>query len=162
MSDEGHVRASDAERDGAALELRQHFADGRITEQELSDRLEAVYASSTRGELEQIRHDLPAAPPSPRERREQLAERQAELRGRLAQQAGGSFVPFVICVVIWAASGASGPFWPAFALIAPLLFVGRNLWLLHGPAPDLERVEAELARGAHRRQRELRREARGR
>ena len=41
-------------------------------------------------------------------RRAELAERRAELRRHLVQQAGGALTPFVICTVVWAASGASG------------------------------------------------------
>jgi hypothetical protein len=31
-------------------------------------------------------------------------------------------------------------------LIFPLVFVLRNIWRLHGPAPDLDGVQRELAR----------------
>jgi hypothetical protein len=148
--DDGAIRASDAERDQAAAALREHFAAGRLDEDELSQRLEAVYAARTREELVALRDDLPELPLSPAERRAELAEHQAHLRRRLMQQAGGSFVPFFICLVIWAATGATGGFWPAFLLIPPVLFVGRNLWALYGPEPQLERVHAELERSRRR------------
>ena len=79
--------------------------------------------------------------------RAELAARRTELRRQLLQQAGGSLTPFVICSVVWAASGASGAFWPAFLLIFPALFLVRNGWRLYGPAPDLDRVQLELGRG---------------
>jgi hypothetical protein len=60
--------------------------------------------------------------------------------------AGGSLTTFAICTLIWAASGADGAFWPVWVLIFPLVFVLRNIWRLHAPAPDLERVQRELAR----------------
>jgi len=147
MSDRPQVRASDADRDQAAQELREHYAAGRLSEDELSQRLETVYAASMLGELERVGADLPRLPLSPQARRAELAERQAHLRARLLQQAGGAFAPFVICTVIWVSSGASAAFWPAFALIPPILFVGRNMWRLHGPAPELDRVEADLSHG---------------
>jgi Domain of unknown function (DUF1707) len=147
---DGAIRASDAEREQAAAELREHFADGRLDEDELAKRLEAVYAARTRKELLAVHEDLPQLPLSPDARRAELAERQAHLRRRLLQQAGGSCAPFLLCVVIWAASGAQGAFWPAFLLIAPVLFVGRNLWALYGPEPQLDRVHAELERSHHR------------
>jgi Domain of unknown function (DUF1707) len=153
MSD-GGIRVSDAEREWASAALREHFAAGRLDEEELAERLDAVYAARTREQLSAVRGDLPELPLSVRERREELAERQAHLRRRLLQQAGGSLAPFLICVVIWAATGAQGGFWPAFLLIPPVLFVGRNLWALYGPDPQLESVHAELERGRRRRRRD--------
>ena len=154
MSDAAGMRASDAEREQAADALREHYAAGRLSAEEFGERLDAVYAASTAGELEQLRHDLPDLPPSPAARRAQLQRRQAELRGQLLQRAGGSFTPFVICTVIWAASGASGSFWPAWVLIVPIVFLGRDIWRLYGPAPELDRVQRELEhRSRHRRHR---------
>jgi hypothetical protein len=155
MSENPRMRASDADRERAAASLREHYAEGRISDEELAERLDAVYAARTVEELQLLRHDLPELPLSPDAHRAALATHRAELRGRLLQQAGGTFVPFLICTVIWAAAGAQGSFWPAFLLIAPVLFIGRNLWRLYGPAPELERVRAELEaprrRGRHRR-----------
>jgi len=154
VSDAAGMRASDAEREQAADALREHYAAGRLTAEEFGERLDAVYAASTAGELEQLRHDLPDLPPSPPARRAELQRRQAELRGQLLQRAGGSFTPFVICTVIWAASGASGSFWPAWVLIVPIVFLGRDIWRLYGPAPELDRVQRELEhRSRHRRHR---------
>jgi hypothetical protein len=159
MSDAGGMRASDAEREQAAHALREHYAAGRLSSEEFDERLEAVYRASTVAELAQARHDLPELAPSPAVHRAELQRRQAELRGQLLQRAGGAFSPFVICTVIWAASGASGAFWPAFLLIFPIMFLGRNIWRLYGPAPELERVQRELEhrhRGhRHRRPRQL-------
>src|SRR5437899_3085217 len=153
MSDSAHVRASDAERDSAAQALREDYAAGRLTADELAERLDGVYAATTLRELEQVRADLPALPPAPAARRAELAERQRELRRHVLQQAGGSLTPFVICTMIWAASGASTPFWPVWLLIFPVVFLARNAWRLYGPAPELDRVQAELEhpRDRHRR-----------
>jgi hypothetical protein len=147
MSDASQLRASDADRERYAQSLREHFAAGRLGEDELSERLDEVYAARTVAELETVVHDLPALPVSAAARRAALAERRAELRRHLMQQAGGALTPFVICTVVWAASGASAPFWPAFLLIFPVLFLARNGWHLYGPAPDLDRVQTELGRG---------------
>jgi hypothetical protein len=59
--DEISVRASDAERDLLVSQLRQDMVEGRLTVDEFTDRIEAAYGSRTRGELEALRHDLPAA-----------------------------------------------------------------------------------------------------
>jgi DUF1707 SHOCT-like domain len=149
MSDPGEIRASDADRDHAAETLREHFAAGRLSEDELSDRIDAVYAASTVRELDGLRSDLPPLPASRRVSREELAHRRAELRRQLLQHSGGAFSPFLICTLVWAASGA-GAFWPVWLLIFPLVFLARNVWRLYGPAPELDRVQAELRhRGRH-------------
>jgi hypothetical protein len=59
------LRASDADRDRVADILRDALAEGRLTSDEHSDRLSAVYAAKTVGELEPLVRDLPGGrPPS--------------------------------------------------------------------------------------------------
>ncbi|GLZ12296.1 hypothetical protein Acsp04_25310 [Actinomadura sp. NBRC 104425] len=53
------IRASDADRDRVAELLREHCAQGRITVDELNERLETVYASKTLGQLQEVTADLP-------------------------------------------------------------------------------------------------------
>jgi hypothetical protein len=55
------MRVSDAEREAAAAELREHFASGRLTQDELEERLSAVFAAKTRGDLSGLFTDLPAS-----------------------------------------------------------------------------------------------------
>ena len=45
------MRVSDAEREAAAAELREHFASGRLDQEELNERLDRVFAAKTRGDL---------------------------------------------------------------------------------------------------------------
>ncbi len=64
--DDRTLRASDADRDRVAEQLRQAAGDGRLTLAELNDRLDALYAAKTYGELEPVVADLPVrAPPPP-------------------------------------------------------------------------------------------------
>ncbi|MES9608641.1 DUF1707 domain-containing protein [Actinomadura sp. NPDC000929] len=62
------MRAGDADRERVAQVLRDAAGDGRLTLDELDERLDAVYAAKTYGELEPITRDLPspgrAAPPA--------------------------------------------------------------------------------------------------
>lgn len=53
------LRASDEERDLVASIIADALATGRLTPDEHSERLEAVYAARTRGELTPITADLP-------------------------------------------------------------------------------------------------------
>ena len=55
------MRASDADRERVANVLREAAGDGRLTMDELDERLDAVYAAKTYAELEPITHDLPDA-----------------------------------------------------------------------------------------------------
>jgi hypothetical protein len=61
----GKVRASDAEREAVVERLRVATAEGRLTLGELTERTEAAYTATTRGELVPITADLPEAPSSP-------------------------------------------------------------------------------------------------
>lgn len=64
------LRASDADRERVAQELHRAAGEGRLTLDELQERLDAAYAARTYGELEPIVADLPGATaptrPSPR------------------------------------------------------------------------------------------------
>ena len=54
------VRASDAERDATANRLRQAAAEGRLTLEELTDRIEAAAQAVMRSDLVPLTSDLPA------------------------------------------------------------------------------------------------------
>jgi Domain of unknown function (DUF1707)/Cell wall-active antibiotics response 4TMS YvqF len=61
------VRASDAERERAIGRLQGAAAEGRLTFEELADRVEAAAGAVTRQDLERVTRDLPAelaAPPA--------------------------------------------------------------------------------------------------
>jgi hypothetical protein len=53
------LRIGDAERDAAAADLGEHYAAGRLTLDELNERLDAVFSSRTFGQLTRIMADLP-------------------------------------------------------------------------------------------------------
>jgi len=59
------VRASDAERERTVDLLRTHAGDGRLSLEELAQRIDAAYASRTREELETVTADLPLAVTGP-------------------------------------------------------------------------------------------------
>jgi hypothetical protein len=54
------TRASDAEREATVTRLREAAAEGRLTVEELAERIDAAYAASTLDELEPLTADLPA------------------------------------------------------------------------------------------------------
>jgi hypothetical protein len=155
----GSIRASDADRERLADELREHAVAGRLETDELEERLSAAYSARTTAELAALRHDLPATPA-------QLAlahrERRAHLTRRMIQESGGSLGLFVVCTIIWAASSGHdhGQFWPVWVLLVVALSVVRNGWALWGPAADLNAAEARL--DAQRRHRDRQHRHRGR
>lgn len=59
VPERGSLRASDADRERVAEILRAAAGDGRLSMEELDERLEAVYAAKTYAELEPITRDLP-------------------------------------------------------------------------------------------------------
>jgi Domain of unknown function (DUF1707) len=62
------LRASDADREQVAERLRQATAEGRLTADELEERLEIVFAARTYGELDPLVADLPGDSVRRRER----------------------------------------------------------------------------------------------
>jgi Domain of unknown function (DUF1707) len=55
------MRVGDAEREAAAAEVREHFASGRLTQDELNQRLDQTFAAKTHGDLNAVFTDLPSA-----------------------------------------------------------------------------------------------------
>jgi hypothetical protein len=60
------VRASDAERDATVERLRDAAGEGRLTLEELADRIDVATRAVTRGELAALLADLPGASPAVR------------------------------------------------------------------------------------------------
>jgi Domain of unknown function (DUF1707) len=153
------LRASDEQRERAAAEIREHFAAGRLDEDELDQRVQAAYSAKTQRELATLLDDLPKLPASPAQQKAELVQRRRHLQRRLLQETGGGAALFVICLVIWVSNGASGQFWPIWVALIALIPLLRNGWRLYGPSPELDRVEREL--DSRRRRDELRNELRG-
>ncbi len=143
------LRLSDEQREQAVQELREHYAAGRLSDEELSERVQAAYSARTEAQLRTLRADLPKLPASPEQQRAELRERRAGLQRRILQEAGGGATLFLICTVVWIAAGAHGQFWPIWIALVAVLPLIRTGWQLYGPAPDLDQAEADLAR--HRR-----------
>ncbi len=56
------VRIGDAERDATMALLREHFVAGRLTFDELTERIDATLTAKTQGHLEHLMADLPRPP----------------------------------------------------------------------------------------------------
>jgi hypothetical protein len=58
------MRVSDADRERVTARLREHFAEGRLTQEELDERITATLNAKTFGELRRIMADLPEPEPA--------------------------------------------------------------------------------------------------
>jgi DUF1707 SHOCT-like domain/2TM domain len=95
--------ASDADRDCVVERLRAAAAEGRLTSEELEQRLETAFAARTGAELEPLVADLPAPPA-----RERRSGRRPDLGPYVAVS--------LILVAIWALTGM-GYFWPIWPIL---------------------------------------------
>ena len=129
------LRASDTERERIIADLRDHAAAGRLTAEELDERVGAALAARTRRDLVALTADLP---PLPR-RRDTTAER-AELREHVRTY----LAVMALLVVIWALTGM-GYFWPVW----PALGWGIGV-LSHAGGVGRHRAPSRrLGSGAH-------------
>jgi len=141
MADPSMLRISDADREALVDELREHAVAGRLSAEELEERIDEAYRAMTRADLERLKADLPVSATSVTLA---LNRRRAQLGRRLVQEAGGSLALWAICVGIWVSNGASGSFWPGWVIAITLLVLLRDVWRLYGPASDHELVHQRL------------------
>ncbi|MDG4789878.1 DUF1707 domain-containing protein [Micromonospora sp. WMMD1102] len=59
---DGELRASDVDRQRVVADLQRHTEQGRLSLDEFSERVGAVWSARTLGELATVVRDLPAAP----------------------------------------------------------------------------------------------------
>lgn len=59
------IRVSDADRERVTARLREHFAEGRLSSEELDERITAALGAKTFGDLRRVMADLPEPVPVP-------------------------------------------------------------------------------------------------
>jgi hypothetical protein len=59
MAMDDRIRASDADRERIASRLREHYAEGRLTSEELEERVAAALSARTYGDLRHVMAGLP-------------------------------------------------------------------------------------------------------
>jgi hypothetical protein len=97
------LRASDDERERTGALLREHCQHGRLSVDELADRLSLALAARTRGELDALVGDLPA-------------QRPHATAGALRSHMRTFLLVNGLLVSIWLVSGA-GYFWPMWPFL---------------------------------------------
>jgi hypothetical protein len=113
------VRVGDAERHAAATALQKHFAEGRLTWEELDERLKSAYEARTRGDLTVLFGDLPEEPAPVRLDKAGVTPVQADRPNRTAIAPVGSAV-LIAAAVICASLGLHF-FWI-------FIFPGQLIW----------------------------------
>lgn len=111
MNDQ-HLRMSDAEREQAAAELGEHYAQGRLGVEEHAERLDRIWAARTRGELAPVFADLPRP----------HAAFAAGRPSRSSRRFRGVPLPLVVLLVVLLAVTVVSHL--------PLILVGLAVWFL--------------------------------
>ncbi|NKZ07174.1 DUF1707 SHOCT-like domain-containing protein [Actinomadura latina] len=124
MAPNPDIRASDADRDRVAASLREHCALGRITMDELQERVDSVYGAKTVGELQEITSDLPeedlyqlpvpATQPKSTASVAKVPSRDLDVRGMKAMWgawATVSAINFTVWLIVLVTTGAVYPWW---------------------------------------------------
>lgn len=149
MAADPRIRAADVDREQAAARLREHFAAGRLTSEEFSERLDGAYASKTLGELEDLMTDLPGSDlaqlpatavrrsaghlPVPRQRAPGSMEAARDRFSPAWRAAWSSWLAISLCAfVIWLLTGASGGLWFLWVAI-PLGALLLARWITGAP-----------------------------
>ena len=116
-------RASDSDRESTATALRLHGGEGRLTVEELEERLDRAYSARTMGDLATLTADLPDPPRDPR-------RKQAAARADFRQHASSYVLVNLMLVVIWAATGADyfWPMWPMLGWGIAVAFHARDVY----------------------------------
>ena len=96
------IRISDADREGVAARLRDHYAEGRLSSEELEERITSTFNAKTFGDLRGVMADLPDpgfAPPLQRRPMTPLA-----MPPRVVVRRGPRLLPLLLLAIIVAAA----------------------------------------------------------
>jgi hypothetical protein len=110
------IRASDADRERVTARLRDHYAEGRLTSEELDERTSAALHAKTFGDLRRVMTDLPDPVLVP----QAAPGLRPSGPSWMARRRGPRFLP-VAMVLLLVALLAPGPGWVLFAFFRVVL-----------------------------------------
>jgi uncharacterized membrane protein len=112
------IRVSDADRDRVTARLREHFAEGRLTQDELDERISAALSAKTFGDLRPVMADLPEPAPAPLQ-----AGPSPQWGGRpwIARRRGPRVLPVLLLVLLASVLISGGGGWLLFAFFRLML-----------------------------------------
>jgi len=123
------IRISDADRDRVTARLQHHFAEGRLTREELDERVSATLNAKTFGDLHGVMADLPEPnPAAPREGQSPPRTEQAGPWGGprwMFRRRGPRLLPLVLLALLVVVVAPSGGW-----LLVAFLKVILVFWLL--------------------------------
>ncbi|HXA61238.1 MAG TPA: DUF1707 domain-containing protein [Streptosporangiaceae bacterium] len=113
------MRASDADRDRVAAALREHYAQGRLTADELEERLAGTYQARTVGDLQRVTADLPEhdlselpVPAAQRSASVPVTRGRGDLYEKSIKGAWAAWASVsLVCAVIWLISVVGSASW---------------------------------------------------
>jgi DNA-binding PadR family transcriptional regulator len=114
---DARIRTSDADRERAAVRLHDHYAEGRLTREELDERVTAALEARTFGDLRRVLADLPGPAPAPQEALQQARPLPPVTVPRLALGPRGPLVLLLLLGMLLITGGA----WPFPALFDVVL-----------------------------------------
>jgi len=118
-----HIRVSDADRERVTSRLREHFAEGRLTSDELDERVSAALNAKTFGDLRPLMADLPEPVPAPAR---PAHPRPAGPPPWVAYRRGPRLMPLLMLVALVALVAPAGGGWLVLGLFKVVLMV----WLV--------------------------------
>jgi hypothetical protein len=110
---------SDRDREDCVERLREHCGDGRLTPEELEDRIDLALAARRRRDLRRATAGLPAPPIVPRGTLRRVHRTLLGVHATAYTAGNGS------AVALWAATG-EGLFWPAVLLVPWTALLGAH------------------------------------
>ncbi len=115
QQDRPELRIGDAERERATTQLAEHYAMGRISQEEHAERLDRIWAARTQSELDPVFSDLPGTAAAAGPRPQPTRPSRSWSRGR---------PPLPLLVLLGALV--------AVAIIThlPLILLGVGVWFL--------------------------------
>ena len=124
------LRVGDADRQGAVAELQRHYVDGRLTSDELDERVAQALSARTFGELAMPLGDLPALALASPVQSLATAPREYASGSAFGPAFGALLIAIGVLALLWmskevsnAGLGGRVPFWPAFIFF--FFFIGR-------------------------------------
>jgi Domain of unknown function (DUF1707)/2TM domain len=134
-----HIRVSDDERERVVARLHRHCAAGRLSAEELDERIGHAYAARTGAELEQVTADLPAEPGPYRQ------VRRIKQRRELATHAVVYLIVNLALVAIWAVTW-QGVFWPIFSIAGWGVALAIHAWVVFSGSTQDDDIAEEIER----------------
>jgi hypothetical protein len=115
----GSTAVSDRDRDRCVERLREHCGEGRLTPEELEERIDLALAARTKRDLRRATAGLPPAPVVPRGTLRRVHRTLLGVHATAYTAGNGS------AVALWAATG-EGLFWPAILLVPWTAVLGAH------------------------------------